>query len=327
MGRVVSDWGEFFQGTNIPRTDVWLDPPHRVPFAVWCNPNIRGFRNQPKVVCTELAARLMGINRPSQRRAALVAPYGHAIRPGTLTITLHPAGFCLGDAQAVVLHEKRSYWYTGPRSTRSALLDPPDDPEHCQHIILATDTMSHLLTYDNPQHTLDTLSARIWDLIGMGITPIVLCAGLGDAQELAFGLHKRGLRHAATSGIRRYNEVYRQHGIALPDTMKANATTSRPVPILTTSTEIHQLDIRRFQQPQILSVGPNPPAQPQDWTIVDHVYFCRGPTLAELEGILTWSQPESIRVSGPFQNPVAAALQQRGWPAEPVDAQSQLQLL
>lgn len=301
----------FLSGANIPGTDVWLDPPRRVPFAIWCNPATVGIRNQPKLLCTDLAARLLGTARPLRNRAPLVTPYGRVVQVGPLHITLHPAGYCLGDAQTRIRHEKQTYWYTGPRSTRSALLDVADDPEPCHHIVLATDTMAPSLTYTDPQLTLDVLCNRISEIAANQMTPIVVCTALGDAQEIAHGLFRRSLVYAAHKAIRRYNKIYRQHGLEVPDVAVPATPKPRFTPVLWPDFDLERLTTQPLANPAILVVGPRPLKLPVAWGHVEHVEYCRGPTLNELEEVLTQTRPESIRICGPLQELVARALQQR----------------
>jgi putative mRNA 3-end processing factor len=154
-------------------------------------------------------------------------PWGEAREIGGVRVSFHPAGHILGSAQVRVEHRGEVWVVTGDYKRASDPTTTPFEPVRCHTLITESTFGLPVYRWPDPRAEFERI-ARWWDTNrAAGRTSILYGYALGKAQRLLAGLPRdRGpiLVHGA---VARLNEVYREAGVDLPDTLPADLENAR----------------------------------------------------------------------------------------------------
>ncbi|MGQ9505653.1 MAG: MBL fold metallo-hydrolase RNA specificity domain-containing protein [Thermogutta sp.] len=141
--------------------------------------------------------------------------YGQTIDWAGVSLTVYPAGHCLGSAMLAVEYRGERLLYTGDFKLRPALTTPAAQPIKADILIMET-------TYGDPRYRMppeeevleDLIRAirKIWDL---GRWPVVIAYALGKAQEISARLCRAGLPIVQHSSVASISRIYEQFGVSL----------------------------------------------------------------------------------------------------------------
>ena len=211
----------FDRGVYLPELDLWLDSTRKRPSSIISHAHSDHTARHSRPVVTPNTLLLL---RDYLKKAdPIVLPYGESLETPTHTITLHPAGHCLGSAQTLVESKATGHrlLYTGDIKTRSS---PTNEPAQ----VVQADTLVIECTYGRPEYvfpnqeqTLATASRTLKTWLSRGERPVALGWRLGKAQEMLHHLLSDGFDVVLEPGIYEAVLAYQEAGVQFTGTMTA----------------------------------------------------------------------------------------------------------
>lgn len=145
--------------------------------------------------------------------------YGDTIRLGDAKVSLHPAGHILGSSQVRVEVAGEVWCVTGDYKAGRDRTCVPYEPVRCHTLITESTFGLPIYRWPDPA-TVFTDIHRWWaDNQSQGRTSILMGYSLGKAQRLLGGLDPTQGPIYAHGAVLPLNELYRQAGISLPETL------------------------------------------------------------------------------------------------------------
>lgn len=164
-------------------------------------------------LCTAETAAFLGLRlgpRPTREMS-----YGKNIDWGGVSLTVYPAGHCLGSAMLLVEHQGQRLLYTGDFKLRPALTTPAAQPVKADILIMET-------TYGEPRYRLppedeviEDLACCIRDTWDRGRCPVIMAYALGKAQEVSRRLSEAGIGVVQHSSVATISRIYEQFGVSV----------------------------------------------------------------------------------------------------------------
>ena len=211
----------FDRGVYVPELDLWLDSTRKRETSVISHAHSDHTSRHLRPVVTPNT--LLLLRDYLKKSDPVVLPYGERLEAGTHSITLHPAGHCLGSAQAIIESKATGHrlLYTGDLKTRSS---PTNEPAQA----LPADTLVIESTYGRPEYvfppeeqTLATATRTLRTWLGRGERPVVLGWRLGKAQEMLHHLLSDGFDVVVEPGIFQAATAYQEAGVRFPGRLEA----------------------------------------------------------------------------------------------------------
>ena len=203
-------------GILLPSLDLWLDSRRVKPEGFISHAHSDHLASHRHVLATAetiaLAAQRMKIKQATPLR------YGEPLQRDDYTLTLYPAGHCLGSAQiALDVHATgERIVYTGDLHLGGDLFGQPAQPLACDTLIIDA-TFGHPdYVFPSRDSVINQLCEWVYDTLHNDIVPVVLAYSLGKGQEALFILLEAGFDvqvHAATYAM---TSVYLQMGAQFP---------------------------------------------------------------------------------------------------------------
>ena len=209
-------------GLLLRGTQLALDPRGRSPLGFLSSARLGRTALPERVVATGPTLALIEALTPRllSNSAPLPAQPGKPFALGPLKLTLHHAGCVLGSAWLRCEQEgKVVVWGAdlGGSGTRAPRTAEPREQPRCDTLILRA-------VHGHPRYVFpprDELFARLEEFVQQtladGLTPVVLAAPLGGAQEAAKFLGDRGHRLRLHPAIHRSALVYEKLGVGFQD--------------------------------------------------------------------------------------------------------------
>ena len=144
--------------------------------------------------------------------------YHEPLETPEYTLTLYPAGHCLGSAQALVQSKATGerVLYTGDFKVRSSPTNEPLEPVPCDILIMEA-------TYGRPQYSfppqkqvLATAFNTLRTWLSRSEKPVVQGWTLGKSQEILHHLLAEGFDVVVEEGIYRVAQTYQEAGVTFP---------------------------------------------------------------------------------------------------------------
>jgi len=143
--------------------------------------------------------------------------YGERRSLRDVTLSLHPAGHVLGSAQVLVQAGGERTLFTGDFKRQNDPTCLPFEPVRAEHMITEATFALPIYRWPDPMQAIDELIAIHREAEDR--TTVVYAYALGKAQRLLSLLATRGIEGVYVHGaIAAMNAVYREAGIALPET-------------------------------------------------------------------------------------------------------------
>ncbi|MEL6389073.1 MAG: ligase-associated DNA damage response exonuclease [Bacteroidota bacterium] len=151
--------------------------------------------------------------------------YGEALTVNGVRFSFHPAGHITGSAQVRVEYQGEIWVATGDYKIEDDGLCEPYEPVACHHFI--TECTFGLPVYRwRPQKKIMSEINMWWSKnVSLGKTSVITAYSLGKAQRIINSVdHSIGpiYTHGAVENM---NQVYRESGIPLPETIHLNPKT------------------------------------------------------------------------------------------------------
>ena len=211
----------FDRGVHVPELDLWLDSTRKREASVISHAHTDHTARHRRPVVTPNTMLLL--REYLKKSDPVVLSYGEPLETATHSITLFPAGHCLGSAQTLVMSRATGHrlLYTGDLKTRSS---PTNEPAEA----VQADTLVIESTYGRPEYvfppeeqTLATATRTLRAWLSRGERPVVLGWRLGKAQEMLHHLLSDGFDVVVEPGIYEAVVAYQEAGITFPGRVKA----------------------------------------------------------------------------------------------------------
>jgi putative mRNA 3-end processing factor len=212
---------EYHGGLHLKNTVLWFDAPSPQQLCFISNANVPGASGHQKVLATDRTVdtlRAMGAAHGRGRRAhepqALVSPYGRPFSLGQLSLELFPSGFVLGSASLLVEHAGRSIVYAGninPRIPPGGLVERLE-ARSCDILVLPCPFGRRRHVFPPFEQTATALERYVRDNLEREVTPVLLCAPLGEAQVVLHLLSEAGLPSRVHRRVFAASRVYQDAG-------------------------------------------------------------------------------------------------------------------
>ena len=203
----------FDRGVFIPELDLWLDSRRKRESSVisHAHSDHTGRHRRPIVTPNTLLL----LRDYLKNSDPVVLPYGEPMETTTHTLTLYPAGHCLGSAQTLVVSKATGHrlLYTGDIKTRPSPTNEPLEAVQADTLVIESTYGRSDYTFPSQDLVLSKATDTLRDWLSKGERPVVLGWRLGKAQELLHHLLEDGFEVVAEEGIYEAIQVYREAGV------------------------------------------------------------------------------------------------------------------
>ncbi len=206
----------FDRGVYVPELGLWLDSRRKQESSVISHAHSDHTGRHRRPVVTPNTLLLL---RDYLKNAdPIVLPYGETLDTPTYTVTLYPAGHCLGSAQTLVVSKATGerLLYTGDIKTRPSPTNEPLQPIECDTLVIESTYGHPDYVFPSQEQTLATATRMVRTWLDRGERPVVLGWRLGKAQELLHHLLSDSFEVVAEEGIYQAVEAYREGGVNFP---------------------------------------------------------------------------------------------------------------
>ncbi len=206
----------FDRGVYVPELDLWLDSRRKRESSVISHAHSDHTGRHRRPVVTPNTLLLL---RDYLKKAdPIVLPYGETLDAPAHSITLYPAGHCLGSAQTLAVSKATGerLLYTGDIKTRPSPTNEALQPIECDTLVIESTYGHPGYEFPSQEQTLATASRTLRAWLSRGERPVVLGWRLGKAQELLHHLLSDGFEVVVEESIYRAVEAYREGGVRFP---------------------------------------------------------------------------------------------------------------
>lgn len=238
-------------GLYCPQGDFYIDPVEPVGYAVITHGHADHARpgNGRYLAAAGSAAILRARLGPQIDLQTLA--YGQPVQHKGVRISLHPAGHILGSAQVRLESQGQVWVVSGDFKTAGDPTCEPFEPVRCHTFVTESTFGLPVFHWPRPQRAIEQINQWWRNNRQAGKTSLLFAYSLGKAQRILASVDA-GIGpirvHGATDKI---NHVYRQAGIALPQTTAvAEAgvkSTDEGALVLAPPSADHPLWTRRFK--------------------------------------------------------------------------------
>ena len=211
---------EFKSGVYLPELDLWMDSTRKREFSLISHAHSDHTARHIRPVLTPNTARLLGDYL--QKSDPILLPYHELYETPAYTMTLYPAGHCLGSAQALIESKETGerLLYTGDIKSRKSPTNEPLEPVACDTLVIES-------TYGRPEYVfppedqvLETAykTLRMW--LSRGQRPVIQGWRLGKSQELLHHLLGEGFDVMVEESIYLGTQIYLEAGVEFPGQVK-----------------------------------------------------------------------------------------------------------
>ena len=206
----------FDRGVYLPELDLWLDSTRKRQDCVISHAHSDHIARHSRPVAT--ANTLLLLRDYLKNADPITLPYGELLDSPTHSITLYPAGHCLGSAQTLIVSKNTGHrlLYTGDIRARPSPTNEAMEPVPCDTLVIESTYGRPDYVFPPQEQTLATATRVLQTWLDRGERPVVLGWRLGKAQEMLFHLLSEGFEVVAEAGVYRVVEAYREAGVEFP---------------------------------------------------------------------------------------------------------------
>jgi putative mRNA 3-end processing factor len=230
---------EYHGGLHLKDTILWMDSPGPRSLCFISHAGVSGALGHQKIVSTALTTELLralaaayGRGRRAHEPQALVTPYGRPFHLGQLSLELFPSGHALGAASLLLHHKGQTIVYAGDINLRGNPLVEALEARPCDVLVLPARFGQQRWALPPAEETAANLVSFVGEALGRGQNAVLLCAALGEAQEVALLLQEAGLRVQAHRRVAALCKVYQEGDGPLAPVPQFRGPASEPVALL-----------------------------------------------------------------------------------------------
>ena len=210
----------FDRGVYLPELDLWLDSLRKQEKSLISHAHSDHTARHLHPVLTRnthlLLADYLKKSNPT------VLEYGEPLESDTHILTLHPAGHCLGSAQALIESKSSGerVLYTGDFKSRPSPVNEPLTPVKCDTLIIEATYGKPEYAFPPEEQVLDTAFRTLRAWMSKGERPVVMGWRLGKSQEVLHHLLSQGIDVVVEPSVYQIAGVYEEAGISFPGTFR-----------------------------------------------------------------------------------------------------------
>ena len=206
----------FDSGILLPELDLWLDSRRKRESSLISHAHSDHTGRHLKPVVTPNT--LLLLSDYLKNASPVVLPYGETLDTPAYTLTLHPAGHCLGSAQALI--ESRAtgerLLYTGDIKLRSSPTNEPLETVQADTLVIESTYGRPDYVFPSQERVLETAFRTLRAWLDRGERPVVQGWRLGKAQEMLHHLLAEGFDVVIEEGVYQGAEAYQRAGVDFP---------------------------------------------------------------------------------------------------------------
>ncbi len=205
----------FDRGVYLPELDLWLDSRRKRESSVISHAHTDHLGKHSRPVLTSntllLASNYLGTPDP------IVLEYGEPLRRDGHTVTLYPAGHCLGSAQVLVeAASGERVLYTGDIKVQPSPTNEPLEAVPCDTLILESTYGKQGYSFPPQPQVLESAFRILRGWLDEGRRPVIQVWRLGKAQEVLHHLLGAGFEVMLEESVFAVTGIYREAGVTFP---------------------------------------------------------------------------------------------------------------
>jgi len=212
------------QGIYCAQADVYIDPygkPVKRALITHGHSDHARWGHQ-HYLCTDLAKPVIQYRLGPQMKIESV-PFGKTVHINGVQFSFHPAGHIIGSAQIRVEYKGEVWVASGDYKVAPDGLTTPFEPIQCHAFITESTFGLPVYRWEDQALTFQKINEWWASNKAAGKTTIITGYALGKAQRLLAGLNPEIGTIFTHGAVENINEVLRQQGIPLPDTVRITA--------------------------------------------------------------------------------------------------------
>lgn len=214
------------EGLYCPAGDFHIDPWRPVERAVLTHAHGDHARPGSRHYLATAASEPILRKRLGDVRLQSVA-YGEGVAMNGVRVSLHPAGHVLGAAQIRVEHGGEVWVISGDYKLQPDPTCAPFEPVPCNTFVTESTFGLPIYRWQAPEATMADIDAWWEGNAREGRASVLFCYAFGKAQRLLARVDTSIGPVVCHGAVGLVNEAYRSAGVALPDTLDAQAVTAK----------------------------------------------------------------------------------------------------
>ena len=210
----------FKNGVYLPDLDLWLDSTRKRELSLISHAHSDHTARHERPVLTPDTAKLLGDYL--RNSDPILLNYHQRFESSTYVMTLHPAGHCLGSAQALIESKQTGerLLYTGDIKTRPSPTNEPLEPVQCDTLVMEATYGRPEYVFPPEEQVLETAfkTLRMW--LSRGERCVILGWRLGKSQEILHHLLGAGFDVMTEESIYLRTQIYVEAGVRFPGQVK-----------------------------------------------------------------------------------------------------------
>ena len=196
--------------------DLWLDSRRRRDFGLISHAHSDHTARHTRPVLTRNTGLLL--SEYLKGSDPILLDYHELLDTGLSTITLYPAGHCLGSAQVLVESKATGerLLYTGDFKSRPSPTNEPLEPVPCDVLVMEATYGQPKYAFPDQEQVLATACRVLRSWIEKGEKPVLYAWRLGKSQELLHLLLGQGFDVALEESVYQAARIYEQGGVSFP---------------------------------------------------------------------------------------------------------------
>ena len=206
----------FDRGVYLPQLALWLDSLRKRDTSVVSHAHSDHVARHNRPILTRGTRLLLGDY--FNRSEPVELQYGEPLETPDYTVTLHPAGHCLGSAQALVTDRVggERLLYTGDLRTQPSPINEPAEIVRCDTLVIESTYGRPDYVFPSQEESIATAMRVIGQWLEQGAIPVVLGWRLGKAQEALHHLLAAGFAVVCEESVYDVARRYESAGVAFP---------------------------------------------------------------------------------------------------------------
>ena len=206
----------FDSGILLPELDLWLDSRRKRESSLISHAHSDHTGRHLKPVVTPNTLLLLADYL--KNASPVVLPYGETMDTPAYSLTLHPAGHCLGSAQALIKSKATGerLLYTGDIKLRSSPTNEPLETVQAGTLVIESTYGRPDYVFPSQERVLETAFRTLRAWLDRGERPVVQGWRLGKAQEMLHHLLAEGFDVVIEEGVYQGAEAYQRAGVDFP---------------------------------------------------------------------------------------------------------------
>ncbi|MFQ6030849.1 MAG: MBL fold metallo-hydrolase RNA specificity domain-containing protein [Dehalococcoidia bacterium] len=206
----------FDRGVYLPTLDLWLDSLRKRDLGLISHAHSDHTARHRRPVLTPNTRILLADYLKKSDPVTL--EYHEPLETDKFTLTLYPAGHCLGSSQALVESKTTGerLLYTGDFKSRPSPVNEALEPVSCDTLVIEATYGRPEYTFPDETQVLETAFRTLRSWLSQGHRPVVQGWRLGKAQEVLHHLLAAGFDLVVEESAYQVAEAYQVAGVQFP---------------------------------------------------------------------------------------------------------------